>query len=67
MTIMRDEILEQAGIAARLSHAERPIVAGRGFNYTTALETALKVKETCYLAAMPFSAAARRPQPTAPS
>ena len=45
------------GIAARLSHADRLIVAGRGFNYATALETALKVKETCYLAAMPFSAA----------
>ena len=36
---------------------ERLIVAGRGFNYATALETALKLKETCYLAAMPFSAA----------
>jgi glucosamine--fructose-6-phosphate aminotransferase (isomerizing) len=44
-------------VAARLSHAERLIVAGRGFNYATALETALKVRETCYLAAMPFSAA----------
>ena len=44
-------------IAARLSHAERLIVAGRGFNYATALESALKIKETCYLAAMPFSAA----------
>ena len=44
-------------IAARLSHAERLIVAGRGFNYATALESALKIKETCYVAAMPFSAA----------
>jgi glutamine---fructose-6-phosphate transaminase (isomerizing) len=44
-------------VAARLSHAERVIVAGRGFNYATALETALKIKETCYVAAMPFSAA----------
>jgi glucosamine--fructose-6-phosphate aminotransferase (isomerizing) len=44
-------------IAVRLSHTERLVVAGRGFNYATALETALKVKETCYLAAMPFSAA----------
>jgi len=37
--------------------AARLIVAGRGFNYATALETALKVEETCYLAAMAFSAA----------
>jgi glutamine---fructose-6-phosphate transaminase (isomerizing) len=44
-------------VAERLSHTERLIVAGRGYNYATALETALKVKETCYLAAMPFSAA----------
>lgn len=44
-------------VAIRLSHAERVIVAGRGFNYATALETALKIEETCYLAAMPFSAA----------
>jgi len=44
-------------VAARLSHAERVLVVGRGFNYATALETALKIKETCYVAAMPFSAA----------
>jgi glucosamine--fructose-6-phosphate aminotransferase (isomerizing) len=44
-------------VATRLSHADRVIVAGRGFNYATALETALKIKETCYVAAMPFSAA----------
>lgn len=44
-------------IAARLSHADRLLVTGRGYNYATALETALKIKETCYLAAMPFSAA----------
>ncbi len=44
-------------VAARLSHADRLLVTGRGYNYATALETALKIKETCYLAAMPFSAA----------
>ena len=52
-------------VAARLSHADRLIVAGRGFNYATALETALKIKETCYLAAMPFSAADLRHGPIA--
>jgi len=44
-------------VAARLSHADRLLVTARGYNYSTALETALKVEETCYLAAMPFSAA----------
>jgi len=44
-------------VAARLSHADRLLVTARGYNYATALETALKVEETCYLAAMPFSAA----------
>jgi glucosamine--fructose-6-phosphate aminotransferase (isomerizing) len=44
-------------IAARLSHADRLLLTGRGYNYASALETALKIKETCYLAAMPFSAA----------
>ena len=52
-------------IAARLAEAERLIVAGRGFNYATALETALKIEETCYLAAMPFSAADLRHGPIA--
>ena len=52
-------------LAARLGAAERLIVAGRGFNYATALETALKIEETCYLAAMPFSAADLRHGPIA--
>lgn len=52
-------------VAARLSHADRLIVAGRGYNYATALETALKMKETSYLAAMPFSAADLRHGPIA--
>ena len=42
-------------IAARLSGKERLLVAARGYNYATALETALKLRETCYVAAMPFS------------
>ena len=52
-------------LAARLGAAERLIVAGRGFNFATALETALKIEETCYLAAMPFSAADLRHGPIA--
>jgi glucosamine--fructose-6-phosphate aminotransferase (isomerizing) len=52
-------------VATRLSHADRLIVTGRGFNYATALETALKIEETSYLAAMPFSAADLRHGPIA--
>lgn len=43
-------------IATRLDSTDRLLVAGRGYNYATALETALKLRETCYVAAMPFSA-----------
>ena len=52
-------------VATRLAVAERLIVAARGFNYATALEIALKLEETCYLAAMPFSAADLRHGPIA--
>ncbi len=44
-------------IAQRLTHADRLLVTARGYTYATALETALKVEETCYMAAMPYSAA----------
>jgi len=40
-----------------LRYAERLLVAARGYNFATALETALKLKETSYIAAMPYSAA----------
>jgi glutamine---fructose-6-phosphate transaminase (isomerizing) len=56
---------EAADIAARLSHADRLLVTGRGYNYSTALEAALKVEETCYLPASPFSAADLRHGPIA--
>ena len=42
-------------IATRLGSKDRLLVAARGYNYATALETALKLRETCYVAAMPFS------------
>jgi glucosamine--fructose-6-phosphate aminotransferase (isomerizing) len=44
-------------LAGRLRAAERLLVTSRGYNYATALETALKLKETSYVAAMPYSAA----------
>jgi glucosamine--fructose-6-phosphate aminotransferase (isomerizing) len=43
--------------AARYRRAEHAIVLGRGYNYATAFEIALKLKETCYLAAEPYSPA----------
>ncbi len=44
-------------IAQWLRFSERLLVAARGYNFATALETALKLKETSYIAAMPYSAA----------
>jgi glucosamine--fructose-6-phosphate aminotransferase (isomerizing) len=37
--------------------AGKLVVLGRGFNYSTAFEVALKVKETCYFSAEPYSVA----------
>ncbi|MEO7034223.1 MAG: SIS domain-containing protein [Polyangiaceae bacterium] len=37
--------------------ARKLVVLGRGFNYSTAFELALKLKETCYLLAEPYSVA----------
>jgi glucosamine--fructose-6-phosphate aminotransferase (isomerizing) len=42
---------------ARYRYAERFVVVGRGFNYSTAFEVALKMKETSYLVAEPYSPA----------
>jgi glutamine---fructose-6-phosphate transaminase (isomerizing) len=44
-------------LALRWKDKEQVIVLGRGFNYATAFETALKLKETCYLLAQPYSSA----------
>lgn len=54
-------VLEQRTLIHELAQTfvRRPacVVLGRGFNYSTALETALKLKETCYLWAEPYSTA----------
>jgi glucosamine--fructose-6-phosphate aminotransferase (isomerizing) len=51
--------LEAGGAAAaaarRLAAATRIAVLGRGFNFATAFEVALKLKETSYVAAEPYS------------
>lgn len=43
--------------ALALAGASRCVVLGRGFNYATAFETALKIKELTYLLAEPYSTA----------
>jgi glutamine---fructose-6-phosphate transaminase (isomerizing) len=44
-------------IAARYRFMDRCVVLGRGYNYATAFEIALKMKETNYVAAEPYSPA----------
>jgi len=45
------------GLVARYRYADHFAVVGRGFNYSTAFEVALKMKETSYLVAEPYSPA----------
>ena len=54
-TLALNEIAEQA--AARWRAITTCLVIGRGFNYATAFETALKLKELAYVSAEPFSSA----------
>lgn len=51
---MSDEI---ARIAERYRYMRVCVVIGRGFNYATAFETALKIKELTYVLAEPYSSA----------
>jgi glucosamine--fructose-6-phosphate aminotransferase (isomerizing) len=44
-------------VALDFSNASRFVVLGRGFNYCTAFEIALKMKETSYVLAEPYSVA----------
>jgi glucosamine--fructose-6-phosphate aminotransferase (isomerizing) len=46
-----------AGRAERYRFMERCVVLGRGFNYATAFEWALKLKELAYVVAEPYSSA----------
>ena len=50
-------IHDEAPIVAEFAASERSIVIGRGFEFPTALETALKLKETCRLFAEGYSSA----------
>lgn len=55
------DVLEQdeaiAVMAQRYRYMQRCVVLGRGFNYATAYEWALKLKEMTYVAADPYSTA----------
>lgn len=44
-------------VVPRYRYMTECVVAGRGFNYCTALEAALKMKETCYVGSQPYSSA----------
>jgi glutamine---fructose-6-phosphate transaminase (isomerizing) len=56
-----DEAIEKNGNlveqADQLKGVQRLVVLGRGFNYSTAFEIALKLKETSYFVAEPYSVA----------
>jgi len=54
-----------ARVAERYVHARDCVVLGRVFQYSTARETALKLEETCYVVATPFSSADFRHGPAA--
>ena len=56
-----DELLKQdaaiARMAERFRYMRQCVVLGRGFNYATAFEWALKMKELTYVVAEPYSSA----------
>src|SRR5258708_37621652 len=51
----QDDFISQA--AQRYRYIEQTIVLGRGYNYATAFEWALKLKELTYVEAEPYSSA----------
>jgi glucosamine--fructose-6-phosphate aminotransferase (isomerizing) len=51
---VHDNVAEAAN---GFANAGKLVVLGRGFNYSTAFEVALKIKETCYFIAEPYSVA----------
>ncbi|MBC8446736.1 MAG: SIS domain-containing protein [Chloroflexi bacterium] len=50
-----DDIIER--VAERYGYMEQCVVLGRGYNYATAFEWALKLKELAYVVAEPYSSA----------
>lgn len=62
-TLALEETIAQA--AQRYAHADACVVLGRGYNYATAFEIALKLKELTYILADPYSSADFRHGPVA--
>jgi glucosamine--fructose-6-phosphate aminotransferase (isomerizing) len=58
-----EEAIGQA--AQRYAHVTQCVVLGRGYNYATAFEIALKLKELAYVVAEPYSSADFRHGPVA--
>jgi len=54
-TLNQDGIIQQA--AQRYRYMQQCVVLGRGYNYATAFEWALKLKELTYIEAEPYSSA----------
>ena len=54
-TLKQNDLIEQA--AQRYRYMRQCVVLGRGFNYATAFEWALKLKELTYVEAEPYSSA----------
>jgi len=57
-----EEVIASVGVSVEkaaegFAKAGKLVVLGRGFNYSTAFEVALKIKETCYFIAEPYSVA----------
>jgi glucosamine--fructose-6-phosphate aminotransferase (isomerizing) len=53
--LKQDDFISQA--AQRYRYIDQTVVLGRGFNYATAFEWALKLKELTYVKAEPYSSA----------
>ncbi len=53
--LKQDDFISQA--AQRYRYIDQTVVLGRGFNYSTAFEWALKMKELTYIIAEPYSSA----------
>ena len=62
-TLRLDETIQQA--AQRYRYMQNCVVLGRGYNYATAFEWALKLKELTYIEAEPYSSADFRHGPVA--
>jgi len=54
-TLKQNDFITQA--AQRYRYIDQTVVLGRGFNYSTAFEWALKLKELTYIIAEPYSSA----------